>query len=87
MIVVTYQAMHKDGSQSKECSTTASLPSDNDPFTITFNVLETIARENGFAIQYVPYDGDLHSTPAEIYFSKQYGQEYTEANGSSPLGK
>ena len=52
------QSMNDDGSQSMECSGTASLPSDNDPFTIAFNVLETVARENGFAIQNVPYDGD-----------------------------
>ena len=40
----TNQAMHKDASQSMECcSSTASLPSDNDPFTIAFIVLETVA--------------------------------------------
>jgi hypothetical protein len=33
-----------------------SLSSDNDVFTTAFNVLEQIARENGFAIHEVPYD-------------------------------
>ena len=54
----TNQSMNSDESQSMECSRTACLQSDDDPFTIAFNILETVARENGFAIQNVPYDGD-----------------------------
>ena len=54
----TNQSMNNDENQSMECSSTACLPSDNNPFTIAFNILETVARQNGFAIQNVPYDGD-----------------------------
>ena len=35
-----------------------SLPSGNDAFTIAFNVLERVARENCFAIHDAPYDGN-----------------------------
>ena len=35
-----------------------SLPSGNVAFTIAFNVLERVARENGFVIHDVPYDGN-----------------------------
>ena len=34
------------------------LPSGNDAFTIAFNVLERVARENYFAIHDAPYDGN-----------------------------
>ena len=50
------QPMDKDGSQSMECCL-SSLPS-VDTLTIAFKVLERVARENGFAIHDVPYDGN-----------------------------
>ena len=34
------------------------LPSYKDAFTIAFNLLERVARENAFAIHSVPYDGN-----------------------------
>ena len=43
--------------QSVECHP-HSLSSDDDVFTIAFNVLEQVAKENGFAIHNVPFDGD-----------------------------
>ena len=43
--------------QSMECHP-HSLSIDYDVFTIAFNVLEQEARENGFAIHNVPFDGD-----------------------------
>ena len=53
----TNQPVDEDDSQSMECCP-SSLPSDNDAFTIAFNFLERVARENVFAIRNVPYDGD-----------------------------
>ena len=51
------QVVDKDDNQSMECQP-YSLYVDDDVFTIAFNVLEQVARENGFAIHNVPYDGD-----------------------------
>ena len=45
------------GTQSMECCP-SSLSSGNDALTVAFNVLERAAREKGFAIHDVPYDGD-----------------------------
>ena len=73
--------------QTMECHP-YSLSIDDGVFTIAFNVLEQVARENRFAIHNVPYDGDcLFSIPAGAYYSMQCLQEHTEANGSRPLGK
>ena len=48
------QPMNEDGDHSIEiCRSKV-----NDAFTIAFHVLERIARENGFAIHNVPYDGN-----------------------------
>ena len=47
----------KDSTQSMEyCPSNPS--SSNDALTVAFSVLERAARENGFAIHNVPYDGD-----------------------------
>ena len=55
----TNQPIHKHRNQSMECfPSTHSLPSDDSAFTTAFNILETVARENGFALHNVPYDGD-----------------------------
>ena len=54
----TNEIVDKGDSQSMECHP-YSLSSDDDVFTIAFNMLEQVARENGFAIHNVPYyDGD-----------------------------
>jgi hypothetical protein len=71
----TNQPMGNDGSQSMECCpSTGSLPTDNNAFTTAFNVLETVARENGFAIHDVPYDGDC------LFSSIAYQLEPTAAS-------
>ena len=46
-----------------------SLSIDHDVFTIAFNLLEQVARENGFAMHNVPYDGDC------LFSSKAYQLE------------
>ena len=51
------QPEDKDGTQSMECRP-SSLSSGNDALTVAFSVLERVARQNGFAIHDVPYDGD-----------------------------
>ena len=51
------EVVDEGDSQSMECHP-YSLSSDDDVFTIAFNVLEQVAGENGFAIHNVPYDGD-----------------------------
>ena len=52
------QLMDEGHSQGMECYPD-NLSSDYDAFTIAFNVLEQVARKNGFAIHNVPlYDGD-----------------------------
>ena len=54
---VSNQPLDKDSTQSMEyCPSNPS--SSNDALTVAFSVLERAARENGFAIHDVPYDGD-----------------------------
>ena len=50
------QVMDKDDHYSMECHPYS--PYVDDVFTIAFNVLEQVARENGFVIHNVPHDGD-----------------------------
>ena len=47
-----------------------SLSSDDDVFTIAFNVLEQVARENGFAIHIVPYVTGFGKTLRMGFFQK-----------------
>ena len=47
------QPVHQDCTQNID-----SLPSNKDMFAVAFNDLVRAARENGFSIHDVPYDGD-----------------------------
>ena len=54
---ISNQPLDKDSTQSMEyCPSNPS--SSNDALTVAFSVLERAARDNGFAIHDVPYDGD-----------------------------
>ena len=51
-------SIDKPDSSSNQSINSFSSDNESDVFTIAFNVLEQVTKENGFTIHDVPYDGD-----------------------------